>query len=149
MGNLNPLLCWRVKNSQVEKRKQQKNALKEKVEREELHKKKSEYRGEQRCRGRGNIVRHLIITLSNLGLSFPQHLAIRSSSLVTSTGATIKTICGLLNARQLIMTARGERERGGRRLHCFIRPERETISTTHIRFGHTMTTMTIARLRDA
>lgn len=148
MGNLNPLLCWRVKNSQVEKRKQQKNALKEKVEREELHKKKSEYRGEQ-SRGRGNIVRHLIITLSNLGLSFLPLLAIRSSSLVTSTGATIKTICGLLNARQLIMTARGEIERGGRRLHCFIRPERETISTTHIRFGHTMTTMTIARLCDA
>lgn len=113
MGNLNPLLCWRVKNSQVEKRKQQKNALKEKVEREELHKKKSEYRGEQSMsRGRGNIVRHLIITLSNLGLSFLPHLAIRSSSLVTSTGATIKTICGLLNARQLIMTAREERERG-------------------------------------
>lgn len=113
MGNLNPLLCWRVKNSQVEKRKQQKNALKEKVEREELHKKKSEYRGEQsRGRGRGNIVRHLIITLSNLGLSFLPHLANRSSSLVTSTGATIKTICGLLNARQLIMTAREERERG-------------------------------------
>lgn len=126
MGNLNPLLCWRVKNSQVEKRKQQKNALKEKVEREELHKKKSEYRGEQ-SRGRSNIVRHLIITLSNLGLSFLPHLANRSSSLVTSTGATIKTICGLLNARQLIMSARGEREREGRAQATLLHKARERL----------------------